>query len=328
MSGKKFFCDELNKTLTCMNGNIMSCCSGRTAPIYYQNYKGEKITKENFLKLKEEIFNLMDEENIDKTPCKGCFYLRERNENDKISETFNMINVSHWVQCNCGCIYCARHNETRGEITTKTIKSYYYDFLPVLKQLYKENLIDKENLTVCIQGGDISILKEFEPIIKEFLKQGIKKFDILSNNINYKPIIKKLLDKDLTTYNTSLDCGTRETFKKIKKVDKFNDCIKNLKKYARSKHKENISVKYILLEHFNDNKEEITSFVNLMEEIGIKNIEFMLDYKWLFNSDSSQTSLPSHFYELYEYFQTICKEKNIRLGVWPLAKDFIEKTKN
>ena len=183
MSGQKlYFCDELNNVLSCFHDRIMSCCSGQIGPVYYENYRGEKIDWEAFRKIKTDAFDMLTSENIEKSPCKGCFFLRERRKEDTVSSNFKILNISHWTQCNCGCIYCARMQDSRGKITDKPAKSEYYDFLPLLKQLYKNELLDRKNLMASIQGGDISVLKEFEPIVKEFLKQGIGNFYILSNN--------------------------------------------------------------------------------------------------------------------------------------------------
>lgn len=322
---KYYFCEELNSTLTLMNGRVTTCCSGRNGPAYWEEYKKEPITKEFILRKKEEFYQLLNDEDIEKTPCKDCFYLRERKEDDVISDKFKLINISHWTQCNCGCFYCARMWLTHGKITKRPEKSEFYDFLPFLKQLYKEDLLDRENLTACFQGGDISILKEFEPCVKEFLKQGIKEFTILTNNIRYQPIVKKLLDMDKVWFNVSIDSGCRETYKKIKRVDKFNDVINNLKKYAKTNNKHRLSAKFILLDHMNDNKEEIEKFISLMANIGVPHVEFMIDYKWLFFTDLEQKPLPSHYGELYQYFKQLCDEKGMRFGTWPLAEEFMKK---
>ncbi|MBE7704873.1 MAG: radical SAM protein [Cyanobacteria bacterium SIG29] len=322
--GKKYFCDELNNVLSCFHDRIMSCCSGQIGPVYYEAYKGEKIDWKAFKQFKKDSFDLLTEENIENSPCKGCFFLRERKETDEVSETFKTINISHWTQCNCGCIYCARMYDSKGEITYKSGKSKYYDMIPLLKQLYKENLLNKNDLTACIQGGDISVLKEFEPMVKEFLKNGITRFNILSNNIVYQPIIKKLLDKNLVDYTTSLDCATPELYKKLKRVDKFKDSVNNLKKYAKSKNKRYITVKYIIVEHINDNKEEITKFVNLMSDIGIENIEFMIDNKYVLFTDLNTTPLPKHYGELYLHFKKSCEEKGIRMTMWQKTEHIIK----
>ena len=231
--GKQYFCDELNNVLSCFHDRIMSCCSGQIGPVYYEAYRGQKIDWEAFKKIKQDAFNMLTEENINNSPCKGCFFLRERKPEDRISPVFNMINISHWTQCNCGCIYCARMLDSKGKITYKAEKSEYYDIVPLIKQLYKQELLDRRNLTACIQGGDISVLKEFEPMVKEFLKNWVKTFHILTNNIVYQPIINKLMDLNKVELFTALDCATPEVYKKLKRVDKFNDSVNNLRKYAK-----------------------------------------------------------------------------------------------
>lgn len=313
---KQYFCEELNNVLSCFHDRIMSCCTGQIGPVYYEKYRGEKIDWDAFRKVKEDAFKMLNSIDIENSPCKNCFFLREKRPTDIILPTFNMLNISHWTHCNCGCIYCARMHDSKGRIDTKSMKSEYYDMIPLLKQLYKQKLLDKENLVASIQGGDISILKEFEPLVKEFLKQGIKRFYILSNNIIYQPIIKKLLDMDMVSYTTSLDCATPEVFRKLKRVDKFKNTVENLKKYAKSKYSNYITVKYIVIEHINDNIEEATKFINLMESIGIQNIEFMIDNKYVMFTDLDKTPLPAHYGELYLHFKKLCAEKGIRLNVW------------
>ncbi len=322
---KYYFCDELNNVLSCFHDRIMSCCTGQIGPVYYEGYRGEKIDWDKFREVKIKGFEMLNERDIDTSPCKNCFFLRERKDDDVISEKFNLINVSHWTQCNCGCIYCARMLDSKGAITTKIQKSSYYDFLPLLKELYKQNLLDRENLTAFIQGGDISVLKEFDSIIKEFLKQGVKDFFILSNNIKYQPNIKKLLDMGNTRFITSLDCGTRELYKKIKRVDKFDDMVNNLKKYAKSRHPEKVHVKYIIIEHINDNKKDIESFINLMTEIGIKTVEFMIDNKYLLFTDLDKNPMPAHYKDLYLYFEKLCKENNLNINLWDKTRYVINK---
>lgn len=303
----------------------MSCCSGIIGPVYLDNYKGEKIDWEAFKAVKRHAFALMNKENISKLPCEGCFFLHPRTENDVVSDKFNLLNLSHWTQCNCGCIYCARMDDSRGEITTKKQKSTRYDMLPVLKQLYKNELLDRENLTVVFQGGDISVLKEFEPLVKECLKNGVKRFDILTNNIVYQPIIKKLIDKDKAFLYTSLDTGNKETYKKLKRVDKFEDCVNNLRKYSKNKPNPPIVVKYILVHHFNDNKEEIIRFMDLMSDIGIKIVEFQLDNKYGLFTDLDTNPLPSHYGELFLLFKEECEKRNITLQLWSKTEDTINK---
>ena len=315
----------MNNVLSCFHDRIMSCCSGQIGPVYYEAYRGEKIDWDAFRKVKTDAFAMLNEKDIEKSPCKGCFFLRERKETDVISPTFKTLKISHWTQCNCGCIYCARMRDSKGKITYTAGKSEYYDMLPLLKDLYSQELLDRENLMVAIQGGDISVLSEFEDIVNECLKNGVGSFYILSNNIKYQPVIQHLLDLNKATFTTSLDCADRELFRKLKRVDKFENSVNNLRKYAQSKNPKNVVVKYIIVENYNDNVREVTNFVNLMSDIGIKCIELMIDNKYMLFSDLNKTPLPAHYKDLYLTFENLCREKDIKLQMWTKTEFVINK---
>lgn len=321
----KYFCQKLNDELSCLHDGIMSCCSGQIGPIYYKGYFNEKIDWGKFNRLKEESFALLNDEDIDKSPCKGCFYLRPMQNHNAISPTYKMLHLSHWTQCNCGCIYCSRMKDSKGAIISKSSKSSYYNMLPVLKGLYKNNLLDKENLVVVFQGGDISVLKEFKDLLKECLKKGLKEAIIITNNIVYQPMVFELLKKEKGKLMTSLDAGTRETYLKLKRVDKFKETVSNLKKYAELTKGERIVVKYIIVEDYNDNIEEINKYLDLLLSIGIKNTEFQIDNKYALFTDLDNNPLPKHYAELYNFFVKKCSELNINFLIEDRTKYVIEK---
>lgn len=325
MADKQYFCDELNNVISCFHDRIMSCCTGQDGPIYIPSYTGQKIDWEAFRKIKTDAFALLNEMDIDKSPCKGCFFLREKREDDKISEQFNILNISHWTQCNCGCIYCARMYSSLGKITTESKNSDYYDIVPLLKELYANELIDRKNAQATIQGGDISVLKEFEPMIKTFLDEGIGYFVILTNNLVYQPIIEDLLKLNKITLSTSLDCGNADVYKKLKRVDGFDTTIANLKRYIQCTENAAVVVKYILVEHFNDNYNEIKAFINLMSDIGVREVEFTIDNKWSLFTDLDKNPFPPHFGNLYLYFKKLCLENGIKMNIWGRTQAVIDK---
>lgn len=322
---KEYFCDELNNALTFFHDKIMSCCTGQIGPVYIENYKGEKINWDEFRNVKFNAFKLLNSEDIEKTGCKNCFFLREKTENDKINPRFKTLSINHWTNCNCGCIYCSRMDSSLGKIDKRVQKSQFYDLLPVLKELYNQDLIDREHLTVSIQGGEISVLKEFPDLVKEFIKHGAGNFQIFSNNIIYQPIVKKLLEEDKVYYTTSLDCGSEEVYYKIKRVKKFKDSINNLKKYVKGIEYPKIIVKYIVLENINDNKEEILKFINLMELIKIRRVEFAIDYKYVLFTDLDKIPLPKHYGELYLNMKELCEKKGIQLDIWAKTENILNK---
>ena len=202
--------------------------------------------------------------------------------------------------------------ETRAKVI-KENGGEYYDLLPIIKGLYKHNLLDTENLRVVFHGGDFSVLKEADSVIKTFLKYGVKKIDFSSNNIIFQPIVQKLLAKKKASLNMSLDCGCRETYKLIKRIDKFNDVIRNLKKYVKASKSDNpeINVKYIILKNVNDNENEIKSFIKKMKEIGITRVSLHLEHKYANEIFANKNKIPIHYKNLISLFFELCNENNL-----------------
>lgn len=90
-------------------------------------------------------------------------------------------------------------------------------------------MIDKQELDVHFQGGNVSVLEEFEDLVDIFIKNGVKRIEIATNGIKYLPIVDEICDKTFVDINISIDSGCRETFKKNKTVDKFDAVVENLK---------------------------------------------------------------------------------------------------
>ncbi len=309
-------CDELNNVLTFFPDAVRSCCIlGNLGPIYFKNYDGNiKHFDFNLLKSKKKMFyEDLKNGNFNDLPCKNCIYIREKSDVDQYSEQFELIYLNNWTQCNCGCYYCDRLSYSKGKITTRKVKSEYYDIFPIMKGLYKNNLLNKDKLRVVFHGGDLSVLKEFEPLVKLFLKEGIKKIDFSSNNIIYQPIISKCLKNKIASLNMSLDAGTRETYKKIKKVDKFDNVVKNLKKYVKESNSDNpeINVKYIILKGMNDNEAEIKNFIELMVNIGIKRVSLHIEHRYAIDLFEEKIELPENYKKLVNLFFSLCKENSL-----------------
>ena len=155
--------------------------------------------------------------------CEGCFYLEDKNWNEDDFK-INEVELFHWNQCNCACVYCGNRNETHLKITEKKCKSEFVDLYKTLKQFIKEKKF-AEKVNVSFVGGEPTLLKEFCNILKLFMKQKYK-MHILTNGILFEKLFAKFIKSDIENYMTiSLDCGSREMFKKIKGVDKFDNVV-------------------------------------------------------------------------------------------------------
>ena len=82
------------------------------------------------------------------------------------------------------------------------------------------------------------------------------------------------MKKNEATLTTSVDAGSIETFKLVRKVNQYEKVLKNLKKYYE-KSPNNLIIKYILTED-NSSISEIESFVKDMKKYGLSKANFLI----------------------------------------------------
>ena len=197
-----------------------------------------------------------------------------------------------------------------------------FDVLNFINELYDNDLIDTKKLYIDFQGGNISCLKNYDEIINTFLNRGVGTIYIPTNNIVYMPVIENLLKIKKGEICTAIDSGSRETYLKIKQVDKFDKSVENIKKYIESAGNDSIIIKYIIVNGYNDNIDEFRKFIDLMIDLKIKVIVVDSDYRDII--DRSFT-IPKHYYDIVEYAKDACKKNNIDLGIPPYTKSVLEK---
>ena len=322
---KSYNCKQLETTLHFLPDDVKYCCSC-TPGIGVGIYDFSKFNKDDVITRRQKYIEQLNNGKIP-AGCTGCPDLKEKtktdeepaNFSDKIkslfgknnnSEKISHIIIDHFKQCDCRCIYCTQKqlypNETQR-----------YEILPVIKQLYKSGLLDTKNMFVEFQGGNISLLKEFDDLLKEFQKHNCNKYLVLLNGIKYIPALENL-DKN-SCIVVSLDSGTKETFKKIKNVDAFDSVVNNLIE-LKKKSDVQIRLKYIVIKDVNDNIDEAKQFFDTVLKIG-QNVwtSFEIDYRDTFMSQGVRFEVPKHYYELFDFAQNYSREKGI---VYSINTDF------
>lgn len=305
---KKYLdCPYMKHSIHFFYDEIRACCTNIPGPVFYPDYKGETVDwnyiyeqRKKFFKeiksLKEEIPNV----------CKGCCdasdFLIDKKPEDFNNEITKMYFHNH-MSCNAKCTYCTYGYIERG---------YKYEVLPLVKAL-TENKILSPNAIVYMSGGEITISKEFEELLSLLLSYLNSQIEILSSGIKYCESIKNAFIQNKLRLIISPDSGCKETYLKIKQVDCFDKVVENLKKYtdASENAKNMITLKYILVDGINDNTEEISKFLNLAGDLGIKNVRLDIDYeKYKFVKD---LKVPEHYFNLYDFFNEYAKEKNLTI---------------
>ena len=239
---------------------------------YIIPYKGpkDKIDWNEVFGIKNKLVKEM-REGIIPPFCQGCHWIEEFDENSDeqflsdLDNYIDMIWIGHTNECNANCIYCFAYLEI---LEKRTIKGY--DIFPLFKELLDKKIYNLEKnpgAHVSFAMGEPTIMKKFDDIINIFAKGGNKFFALYTNGIHFSRMTNKVLAMPDVEINVviSLDSGSREVFKKVKKVDKFKDVCNNIKKYVSSAHnKKHVGVKYIIIPNVNDTKEEIDKYVKIV----------------------------------------------------------------
>ncbi len=291
--------------------SIRSCCffclynKNEKEITLVENYIGEIIdwdelfSKKNKIKLKNKNENYLAE-------CKKCSNLKIKEWNDR--NYIDTILFNQWTQCNSNCIYCKTKNDKNYQ------KILTYKIAPVLKEMIqKKILINTPDSFVDFGGGEVTLLDEFDEIINILINFGINEIIINSSGIDYSKTIAKILTLGKTILTISIDSASRETYEKIKQVDKFSNVIENIKKYYNAlpeDKKNNLSLKYIIIPGINDNIKEIDLFFSLLSNIGIKSIILTIESHYLTKNNNF---IPPTIEFLYKYFSKKANKNQINI---------------
>lgn len=170
-----------------------------------------------------------------------------------------LINI-HENFCNCKCIYCT--------IKTSMTPPPSGHLEKLLLQLEESNSINQKTVFDW-GGGESTIFKDFYKFAPILAEKGYCQH-VFSNGIAYSPVISDLLSKDKIKITISLDSHDRDSFLRMKRVDKFEKVIKNIQNYLKSSYdKRSVIIKYIITDDNND-LDSIKKFLYLCRDMGVQ----------------------------------------------------------
>ncbi len=294
---------------------VCDCCishnDGRGLPVLIKNYNGEYIDWEQLFIKKSERIQKQKENTI--YECEGCYHLNDFKFTDekKISE----FHFSHFRMCNAKCIYCSSDYNSR--------KSSYNTY-PVIKDLIEKGYY-KSGGEATFQGGEPTLMPNFDELVDLFIENGTM-VRIHSNGIKYSDTVSKALNLNKGTIVISLDSASKNTYKKIKRVDSFETVCSNIKKYVDSSSTpDNVIIKYIIIPGVNDNINEIDKFFNLMNKLNVKKIA--LDIEVLYARELQNKFISPHIYLLVDYFEKLIKKYDKDLLIYSFLS-YVLKNRN
>lgn len=211
-----------------------------------------------------------------KTPCDGCPFL-EFKEWEPMGIEY--LSLEYHSVCNLKCSYCSD--------TFNGGKQPSYDVEKLVSEISMPNC-----KTVLWGGGEPTIGKYFYPAFL-IVRYPEAQHRVLTNSVLFSETIERLLKQNLIHVTTSMDAGTRETFKTVRGKDAFLETFLNIERYAKANARR-LTIKYILTNE-NSTEAEILSFVTLIKAFKLQECNFQISCD--FNYEHSNSSIVQNLHE-------------------------------
>lgn len=174
------------------------------------------------------------------------------------------LHLEQGTICNLSCRMCPRHIIKRppGMITFDRFKTIYNQINPLFLNLtgFGESFLNPDILKMLTYAK----------------KHGsYTKIDTNGILINTK-VIDEIIQSGTDLISFSVDAADKKIYKKIRRADKFDLVIKNLKSLVKTRNQKKSSLKiHVAMVVQKDNLDQLINFIILMDEIGVDRVNFI-----------------------------------------------------
>lgn len=298
-------CEKLEYGLEFLSNTLRVCCEGentgggRPYLISRNDYYGELLDWEEIFRKKWLMRDIQRSGNTNRE-CLDCRFLENKKWSNENKIKYLIIN--HFFQCNCGCTYCYREDNKKSYDTWKPFNVYL-----VIKDMINKNILAK-NAIINFGGGEPTMLEEFEDLVNLFIENNVKLMDLYTSGIKYSEKIEEAIKLNKMNITISLDSYDSLTYYMIKKVNKFDIVIENIKKYVAAQKNNNVKIKYIIVPKINDNLFTVRKWVELCKSLGVKEIILDLEANYYINN---KYNIPQHIYDIEKMVSEEAKKLNL-----------------
>ena len=208
-------------------------------------------------------------------PCTGCRFLVETLlPAEFTAEFFSEVSIHNFDGCNSACVYCPG---SEGTLPVKYEATCDHEVF--FGRLLSEGVIRQGETVVPWGGAEPTTLQTFEETCEFFVSNRISQV-INTSGIKFSPGIERALHQRLATVQVSVDSGTEETFRSVKRNRHYHEVWGNIQRYAETGG--HVSVKYILLS-LNSDPEEVEVFIERCLAAGVRTVNISADARAIFD---------------------------------------------
>jgi organic radical activating enzyme len=203
-----------------------------------------------------ETINGINDEQFTADCINNCQHLKDMNYKDVSFDYLGGewlpggLNIQHYTSCNARCTFC-RYTQINA------FNPPQYNILDVYDQFKRKGKIRGGNI-IDFSGGEPTLLKNFDEIIKYFDDNNMGQVCVYSNSLIYSQVICDLLKEDKIVFTTSIETGIPSTYQKIHNIS-YSKVMENLIKY-RNSGTHNLRLKYIITDE-NRTDDDMWSFI-------------------------------------------------------------------
>ena len=207
------------------------------------------------------------------------------------------------ADCLSHCIYCCVGGNTQG--SRSVLLRPLEDFSKFVDSVLALDRVD-DDFTCALDMSEREYDRKIALAVDGLKRAGRKPlvYKVNSCLLIYSEGLEELMRQGMVYIIWSLDAGTRETYRKIKQIDAFENTIQNVRRYIAldAFGGKFIVAKYLIVKEMNDNEAEFDAFLQLVVELGLEFVSLSFD----FNVEADTKDL---------LFIQNCYEKIVRAGL-------------
>src|SRR5688572_8742689 len=278
-------CEWIESRLVLDQKILKFCCIGHSGPKGYVpvcDYDGGELPVEKILAARKKLIE--DNNSGKETLCTGCHFLQKKDwkAERKTTALIDQVYVSSFSICNLHCRYCFVYLDEFTSVSNVA----GYPLLPVFEELIEKGHLDPHGY-IEWGGGEPTIVKGFAEIMRMLMRTGHSQ-QVHTSSVKFSPELAEGLRLGKVRAVTSVDAGTRESYKEVKGRDRFEIVWENVEKYARTGG--DMTVKYIL-RHNNSNAENVRQFVARCRAAGVKKVVLTPDFREIAQEQVSEETI-------------------------------------
>jgi wyosine [tRNA(Phe)-imidazoG37] synthetase (radical SAM superfamily) len=260
---KRLSCERIEGAAFIDRDGIIACCY--RSGLLLSPYNGGPIPARDILASRNRLRRALDAG--EPCICGGCSFLRHQDwpDDDQKQLFTGSVHISHYHVCNIACTYCSQAD-------SQNAPGRAYNFLPVAGDMLAREYLSPDSV-IHFGSGEPTGMPEFADLLRLFAGRTRNSIKVVSNGTIFSPELEALLKAGRAQLEVSLDCASRETYKKIKGRDLFLKVLENLRRYACA----GVTLKYIVLPE-NRGEDDGRAFLDLAEKLGITTVKITTDY--------------------------------------------------